>query len=111
MSRKWYSLADILCLPSYREGFGSSIIEAASCELPALGSNIYGISDAIVENYTGFLHKVGDINDLKKKMIFVIKNKKLLKKYGIKARKRAKKKFDENLVSNEFLKFINEKIN
>lgn len=107
---KWFSLGDILCLPSYREGFGSVVIEAGSCYLPTLGSNIYGITDAIVENQTGFLHKVGSISDIKKKMLFVIRNKKLLKKYGKTARKRVKKNFEENLVSQKFLEFINSRI-
>ena len=99
-----------MCLPSHREGFGSVVIEAASCNLPTLGSNIYGISDAIVENQTGFLHKVGNAGDIKKKMVFVIKNKRLLKKFGQRARKRAKKNFEENLISQKFLEFINSKI-
>ena len=107
---KWFSMADILCLPSYREGFGSVIIEAGSCHLPSLGSNIYGINDAIIENQTGFLHKVGNISDIQKKMLFKINNKKLLKKYGINARKRVKKNFEENLISQKFLEFINSKI-
>ena len=107
---QWYSLADILCLPSYREGFGSSVIEAASCNLSTLASNIYGINDAIVKNYTGFFHKVGDINDLTNKMLFAIKNKRLLKEYGKAAKERVKKKFNEDLISEKFLKFINLKI-
>ena len=108
---KWYSIADIFCLPSHREGFGSTIIEAASCNLPTLGSNIYGISDAIEKNQTGFFHKVGSINDIKKKMVFAIKNKKLLKKYGKHGRKRVIKNFNEKLMSEKFLEFIKKKIN
>ena len=34
-----------------------------------LGSNIYGINDAIIKNETGFFHKVGDTNDIKKNAI------------------------------------------
>ncbi|MDA9665510.1 glycosyltransferase [Candidatus Pelagibacter sp.] len=108
---KWFSVADILCLPSYREGFGSVIIEAGSCNLPTLGSNIYGIVDAIEKNETGFLHKAGNVADIKNKMIFAIENKKLVKKYGQKARKRVQNKFDENLVGKKFLEFINSRIN
>ena len=108
---KWFSVADILCLPSYREGFGSVIIEAGSCNLPTLGSNIYGIVDAIEKNQTGFLHKVGNVADIKNKMIFAIENKKLVKKHGQKARKRVENKFEENLIAKKFLEFINSRIN
>ena len=107
---KWFSVADIFCLPSYREGFGSTIIEAGSCNLPTLGSNIYGINDAIKKDQTGFFHKAGNVNDIQKKMLFAIKNKKLLKKYGKKARKRVEKNFEESLVTQKFLEFINSRI-
>ena len=46
------------------EGFGTSIIEAAACSVPAIGSNIYGITDAIADCYSGLLHKPGDVDDL-----------------------------------------------
>jgi glycosyltransferase involved in cell wall biosynthesis len=108
---KWFSMADILCLPSYREGFGSVVIEAASCNLPTLGSKIYGITDAIVKNQTGFFHKVGNINDIQKKMLFTIKNKRLLKNYGLKASKRVKKNFEEKMMSQKLLEFINLRVN
>ena len=108
---KWFSMADILCLPSYREGFGSVVIEAGSCNLPTLGSNIYGITDAIVKDQTGFFHKVGSISDIKKKMLLVIKNRKLLKEYGKRARKRVEKKFEESLISEKFLELIKSRIN
>ena len=107
----WYSIANILCLPSYREGFGSVVIEAGSCKVPTLGSNIYGINDAIEKDLTGFFHKVGSINDIKRKMIFSVRNRKLLKKYGKRARKRVKEKFEENLISQNLLEFINSRKN
>ena len=39
--------ADFLVLPSHREGFGSVVIEAAACGLPAVATRIYGLSDAV----------------------------------------------------------------
>ena len=44
-------------------------------------------------------------------MLFAIKNRTLLKKYGREARKRVEKKFDENLLTKKLLEFINLKIN
>ncbi len=106
----WFSLADILCIPSYREGFGTVVIEAASCGIPSLCSNAYGLNDAIIKNKTGFFHKVGSINDIKKKMMYIINNKKLVKKYGLSAKKRVFKDFEKNILTNELIKFINLKI-
>ncbi len=106
----WFSFSDILCLPSHREGFGTVVIEAASCGTPSLCSNIYGLKDAIVNNKTGFLHKVEDKNDIKKKMLYIISNKKLVKKYGNLAKKRVIKNFEQNLISKNLLKFISSNI-
>lgn len=106
----WFSLADILCIPSHREGFGTVVIEAASCGIPALCSNIYGLYDAIVEHKTGFFHEVNSINDIKKKMLYIINNKKLVKKYGISAKKRILKDFEQSLLTKKLLKFLNSNI-
>jgi glycosyltransferase involved in cell wall biosynthesis len=106
----WFSLADILCLPSYREGFGTVVIEAASCGIPTLCSNIYGLRDSIIKNKTGFFHKVGSINDIKNKMLYIISHKRKIKKQGILARKRVIKDFDQNLITKELLQFVNSNI-
>ena len=106
----WFSLADILCLPSHREGFGTVVIEAASCGVPALCSNIYGLNDSIVKNKTGFFHTVKSTDDIKKKMLYIINNQQLVKKYGKSARKKALRDFDQNQVTKNFLKFIDSNI-
>lgn len=51
---------DIFCFPSYREGFGTSVIEAALLELPVICSDTYGLGETIVEEETGLRHPVGD---------------------------------------------------
>ena len=68
----YMAAADIFCLPSYREGFGSVLIEAAAAGVPALASNIYGITDAVVNGRTGMLHEpknVVQIAEILQKMI------------------------------------------
>ena len=44
-------------------------------------------------------------------MLTVITNKNLLKKFGKRARKRVKKDFDDNLISQKLLEFIDARIN
>ena len=74
--------ADVLCLPSHREGFGLVIIEAAACGVPAIGSDIYGISDAIVDGETGILHRVGSVADLRHAMSRLIEDRDLARRMG-----------------------------
>lgn len=57
--------ADILCLPSYREGFGSVVVEASSTCLPVIVSDIYGLRDSIAPGETGLVFPAGDIEALR----------------------------------------------
>jgi glycosyltransferase involved in cell wall biosynthesis len=88
-----------------RAGFGSVVIEAAGMEIPAVGSNIYGIKDAIKDNQTGLLHKVGDISNIKKSMEILLKDRYFLKALGRQAKARAICEFDANILTNMWLKF------
>lgn len=45
--------------------------------MPALASNIYGIHDAVIPNLSAFLHEVNNVDDLAKKMLILLKNKKI----------------------------------
>lgn len=50
---RFYGLMDVFVLPSYREGFPTSVLEASSMELPVLVSRVTGCVDAIIDNETG----------------------------------------------------------
>ena len=100
--QKYLSASDILCLPSYREGFGMVIIEAASVGLPSIGSDIYGIRDAIVNDGTGLLHKPFSVEDLREKLKILLDNEELTKKLGQNARKRAIEEFRMEVMVGHF---------
>lgn len=102
----YYSFADILCLPSHREGFGNVIIEAAACSLPSIASNIYGLSDAVEDGLSGFLHEVANSDDIAKSMKFAVNNRDVIEKMRKDARKRAETVFDENLLVDAFVEFF-----
>lgn len=61
---KYYAALDILILPSYREGFGNVVIEAAAMGTPAIVSNIPGPTDAIVKGKTALVVPVKDSQQL-----------------------------------------------
>ena len=99
-------MSDFLCLPSLREGFGNVIIEAAAMKIPAIGSNIYGIKDAIKNNKTGLLFDLNVDNDLENKISLLCINKKYRLRLGIDAYKFSVKHYDSNSVINSYLRFI-----
>ncbi|EIU7061153.1 glycosyltransferase [Vibrio vulnificus] len=45
--------SDVLILPSEREGFGNIVVEAQSCGVVPVCSDIYGLKDAFVDGVTG----------------------------------------------------------
>jgi glycosyltransferase involved in cell wall biosynthesis len=61
---EWMAAADIFCLPSYREGFGTAVVEAASVGLPAIVSRVYGLTDAVDEGKTGVFHSAGNRDEI-----------------------------------------------
>ena len=98
-------LSDILCIPSYREGFGQVIIEAAGCGTPSIVSNIYGLKDSIVNNKTGFFFKPKDIYDLNKKLKKLILDKNLRDKMSNESEKRVKNYFSSKIIDSELKNF------
>lgn len=53
----YYAIMCVFVLPSYREGFPTSILEASSMQLPVVTANVTGCKDAIIEGKTGvFVH-------------------------------------------------------
>jgi glycosyltransferase involved in cell wall biosynthesis len=103
--QEYMAAADVLCLPSYREGFGSVIIEAASVGIPAVASNIYGIIDANEPSAVEFLHDPGDIDALQSKMKQMIDDPQLRESLGEKARARAHRLFSKDLVTSTLVGF------
>ena len=70
--------ADVICLPSYREGFSNVIIEAiTSLGIPAIVSDIYGLEDSVINHKTGLKHKVKDHVSIFQNMKKIIQDKEL----------------------------------
>jgi glycosyltransferase involved in cell wall biosynthesis len=107
----FYAMSDFLCLPSYREGLGMVILEAAAVGIPAIGSSIYGITDAIENGSTGLLFEPGNVKSLSNCLIRLSKNTDLLSKLGLNARKRVVEKFDQNVVLAEYIHFMKRLLN
>lgn len=102
--------ADVLTLPSHREGFGSVIIEGAACGLPSIASNIYGLSDAVVHGITGILVKKSDETGLSGAISFFATRKGEMKKYSKNARRRAVEKFSSKDYTDVLLNFYQYRI-
>jgi glycosyltransferase involved in cell wall biosynthesis len=94
----YFSGADIFCLPSYREGFGTVVLEAAACNLLTIGTRIPGLVDSVVDNETGILVDKKDIKQLKEAILKIANDQTLRLKLSSNARIRARKEFDANYL-------------
>ncbi len=103
--------ADIFCLPSYREGFGSVIIEAAACGVPAVASRIYGLTDAIEENTTGLLVEPGNDLELANVLERVVADRDLRNSLAEAAHRRAILRFSQERLTKELLNLYSDLIN
>lgn len=102
---KYMAAADVLVLPSHREGFGVVIIEAAAIGIPAIGSNIYGIRDAVQDAVTGLLFEKENYLDLFGRMKQLASDASLRSSMGAAAAERVKKCFDQKIVIKLFVDY------
>ena len=102
-------MSDIICLPSYREGFGSVIIEAAASGVPSIVSDIYGLKDSIIEYETGLKFPKGNIEDLSNAMLEMYTNTSLRKKFSKNARIRSVNLFNQKKLISAFEDFYKSK--
>lgn len=73
--RPFYKMMNLFVFPSYREGFGISLMEAAAMNIPAISSDIIGCNEIIEDNVNGFLIPSKNKKALFEKMKFSIENK------------------------------------
>ncbi|MCQ8103089.1 glycosyltransferase [Methylomonas sp. SURF-2] len=100
----YLAIADVLCLPSYREGFGTIVIDAAAMAKPTIGSDIVGLVDSIDNHKTGLLFPAGDVEALAEAMMSFLVNSEQLDAMGTAARNRAEKFFSADILYDELKK-------
>jgi len=102
---EYMAAADVFCLPSFREGFGTVFINAAAVGIPAIASRIYGSSDAVVDGETGFLFEPGNVEQCVKLLQHLEADPGLRISMGACGRVRAVEKFSEELLTQSLLSF------
>jgi len=65
---KYFAVFDFMMLPSYREGFGMTVLEAAAMGVPSIISDIKGPTDLIRDGYNGLVCEVKSVDSLRKAM-------------------------------------------
>ena len=97
--------SDVFVMPSYREGFGTSVIEASCLGIPVICSDAYGIMDAMIENETGLRCKVADVPTLQTAMETLLNDAEMRHRFGENGRQRVLENFKGSAITAEWVKF------
>ncbi len=93
-----YATADIVALPSYREGLPKCLIEGAACGLPLVATDVPGCREVISDGEDGLLVPVRDSVALAAAIARLIDAPELSARLGAAARTKAVSEFDERLI-------------
>jgi len=93
-----YRALDFLVLPTYREGFGVVLVEAAAMEVPAIATRIPGCVDAVRDGETGVLVPPRDAGALASAMRAYVNDASLRRRHGEQGRQRVLRDFDPDMM-------------
>jgi glycosyltransferase involved in cell wall biosynthesis len=94
----YYAIADVLVLPSHREGLPTVILEGHAAGKPVIGAAATGIVDLIADGETGLLFPVGDALALADAIAKLISDKALARKLALAGEEQVKRKFRQELI-------------
>ncbi len=86
-------LADVLLLPSEQESFGLVCLEAMSCGVPVIATNVGGTKEVVQQGQTGFLHDPFDVEGMAASALGLVNDQARRRSMGQLGRKTAVERF------------------
>jgi glycosyltransferase involved in cell wall biosynthesis len=90
--------ADVVVLPSYREGTPRSLLEAAAMGKPLITTDAVGCREVVDDWVNGLLVPVKDADALAQAMVRLIKQPSMWERMGKAGREKMERQFDERIV-------------
>lgn len=91
------SVSDVFMMPSASETFGLAALEAMSCGVPVVSSDVGGLPELNIDGETGFVCKLGDVQGMADRVTAILTNEELLARMRIAARKKAET-FEQDVI-------------
>ncbi len=104
---KIYQRTSVLVLPSYMEGFPVTCIEALSCEIPVVTTDVGDTKEIVLDGETGFITEPGDAEKIASRTIQILNDSQLRKKLGEKGRAHVEKNFGFEAVTERIIEIYN----
>ena len=73
--------SDLFVLPSESESFGLAALEAMAAKVPVISTNTGGLPEVNIHGVSGYLSNVGDVDDMAKNALSILKNEASLAKF------------------------------
>jgi glycosyltransferase involved in cell wall biosynthesis len=109
----FYAMADVVVLPSHREGLPTVVLEAQAAGKPVVGASATGIVDLIIDGETGLLFPVGDVAGLAEALSRMITDKALASELAHAGQERVMREFRQQQIwdalCREYLRLLNQR--
>lgn len=105
-----YHSANLVCLPSYREGLSKTLVEASACGRAIVTTDIPGCRDVVEHGTNGLLVPVGDPKAIAKAINALLRNPGIRRKMGLEGRQRVKQYFSSEIINAKTLKVYNTRL-
>jgi glycosyltransferase involved in cell wall biosynthesis len=99
-----YQNATLFVLPSYHEGLPTVLLEAMSCGIPIVATDVRGIRDVLSSGKNGIMVPPRAPKEMAEAILTILGDEMLMKTLGKNARKTIEEKYTWDTVSNNILK-------
>jgi glycosyltransferase involved in cell wall biosynthesis len=100
----YYLVMELFVLPTHREGFPNTVLEAQAAERPVVTTMATGAIDSVVDGKTGTLVPVGDSEALAEAIVTLLTHPAKARSMGLAARERVEREFRQEIVWTELVK-------
>lgn len=100
---KYTSAMDVFVLPSYREGFGMSVVEASAMQVPVVVTKYPGPSSAMEEGVSGYSVPVKNVDYLAEEILKFLRDPEKAIAMGISGRKYVEERFEQKKFIEKYM--------
>lgn len=105
-----YPTLDILCLPSYREGFPNVVLEALACGIPVVTTTATGCRDSVIPGVDGLMVEPGDVDGLRRALALLANDEGLRLTLGANARRKVVDAFSSDHIASLVVSYVRQRV-